>query len=62
MVKIGISSMVLLLLSSMAFGLGSNEAEPSLVGVTAIVKVIGDGQKVAAVALEYSEAIDGDIT
>ncbi len=32
---------------------------PAVEGVTAIVRIFGDGQKVSAVAVEYSEAIDG---
>ena len=50
----------LMMLSFMATGVGAAENAPSVLGVTAITKVIGDGQKVAAVAVEYSKPIDSE--
>ncbi|MDC7241755.1 MAG: alpha/beta hydrolase-fold protein [Spirochaetales bacterium] len=48
---------LILLITPLAFSKGAQE-EPELTGVTAITEVIGDGQKLAAVALEYSVPMD----
>ena len=53
------SALLLIVFSIPAFAGGQKEA-PEILNVTTITEVLGDGQKITAVALEYSEKIDSE--
>ena len=57
--KIGLFLAGMLMVCAVIIAGGSGDKEAFLSGVTPLTEVMGDGQKVAALALEYSEDIDG---